>query len=61
MLNVFYMIEGLLPKNPPKLSVWDLKVIGCKKYWEVLFGKSDAYKSKYTLKPLLNQNMVNLI
>ena len=25
---------------------------------KVLFGKSVAYKSKYTLKPLLSQNMV---
>ena len=29
------------------------------KYLEVLFGKSGAHKSKYTLKPLLSQNMVH--
>ena len=27
------------------------------KYLEVFLGKSDAYKSKYTLEPLLSQNM----
>ena len=30
------------------------------KYLEVLLGKSDAYKSKCTLKTLLSQNMVHL-
>ena len=31
-----------------------------KKYLKVLFlGKSGAFKSKYTLKPLLSQNMVH--
>ena len=29
------------------------------KYLEVLLGKSGAYKSKYTLKPLLSQDMVH--
>ena len=31
------------------------KVIGCKTYFEVLFGESGAYKFKYTLKPPLSQ------
>ena len=29
------------------------------KYLEIILGKSGAYKSKCTLKPLLSQNMVN--
>ena len=29
------------------------------KYLKVIFGKSGAYKSKYSLKPLLRQNMVH--
>ena len=29
------------------------------KYLEVLFGKYGEYKSKYTLKPILCQNMVH--
>ena len=35
------------------------KVLRPKKYLEVLFGKFGAYKSNYTLKPLLSKNMVN--
>ena len=31
------------------------------KYLEVLFGKCGAYKSEYTLKNLLSQNMVHLL
>ena len=50
----------LFTKTPPKDVVLDLKVLGYKKkYIEVLFGKSGTYKSIYTLKPILSQNMVH--
>ena len=49
----------LLTKKLPKEGVLDKKVLGYKKYLEVLFGKSGKYKSKYTVKPFLSQNMVH--
>ena len=36
-----------------------LTILVKSKYLEVLLGKSGAYKSKYTLKPLLSQAMVH--
>ena len=38
-------------------STWTTSVEN--KYLEVFFEKSGAYKRKYTLKPLLSQNMVH--
>ena len=49
----------LLTKTPLKEVVLDLKILGSKEYLEVLFGRSGAYKSKYTLKPILSKNMVH--
>ena len=58
--SVFFMIGWFLTINASKLGHFEQKkVLGCKEYFEVLFGKSGAYKSKYTIKPLLSQNMVH--
>ena len=52
------MIEVVFkPKRLKPLLFWKekKKVLGGKKYLEVLFGKSGAYKSKNTLKQLLSK------
>ena len=46
-------------QNASKQGVFTNKFLWCKTYFKVFFGKSGAYKSKYTLKPLLSQSMVN--
>ena len=44
-------------KDASKQGILTNKLLGCKTYLKVFFGKSSAYKSKYTLKPLLGQSM----
>ena len=53
------VLHAIYLKNNPKYVVLDKKVLGCKKYLQVLFRKYGARKSKYTLKPLLGQHMVH--
>ena len=51
----FTWLVWLLTKNASKLECYKLK----KKTIKVLFGKSGAYKFKYTAKPLLSRNTVH--
>ena len=44
---------------PKHLDPCFLTTLVKSKYLEVFLGKSGAYKSKYTLKPLLSQDMVH--
>ena len=46
-------------KNASKQGILTNKLLGCKTYLKVFWGKSGAYKSKYTLKPLLGQSTVH--
>ena len=56
----FYMIIVLFNQNCLKIGCFVVKVLRPNEYLEVLFWKSGAYKSKYTLKHLLSQKMVHL-